>query len=143
MNTDDIINTFKDKLGEQPSLESVEGERESTLKKVFTSKTLANLKDRIVVAYQILSDASRGRRKVPASKIALLASGLAYLALPLDLVCDTIPVAGLVDDGIVLAWIFTRCADLFFNETKAQPASAACRGADGSATSDCPRDKPS
>ena len=142
MNTDDIINTFKDKLRQQPSLESVEGDRESTLKKVFTSKTLANLKDRIIMAYQILSDVSRGRRKVPASKIALLASGLAYLALPLDLVCDTIPVAGLVDDGIVLAWIFTRCADLF-NETKARPASGACRGADGSATNGCPRDKPS
>ena len=50
MNTDDIINTFKDTLGQQPSLESVEGERESTLKKVFTSKALANLKDRIVCA---------------------------------------------------------------------------------------------
>ena len=142
MNIDEIINTYKDKLGKPPSLESVEGERESTLKKVFTSKALANLKDRIVMTYQILSDVSRGRRKVPASKIALLASGLAYLALPLDLVCDTIPVAGLVDDGIVLAWIFTRCADLF-NETKARPASEVCREADGSATSGCPRDKPS
>ena len=142
MNTDEIINTYKDKLGKPPSLESVEGERESTLKKVFTSKALVNLKDRIVMAYRILSDVSRGRRKVPPSKIALLASGLAYLALPLDLVCDAIPVAGLVDDGIVLAWIFTRCADLF-NETKERPASEACREAGGSATSGCPRGRPS
>lgn len=142
MNIDEIINTYKDKLGKPPSLESVEGERESTLKKVFTSKALVNLKDRIVMAYQILSEISRGRRKVPASKITLLASGLAYLALPLDLVCDAIPVAGLVDDGIVLAWIFARCADLF-NETKERPASEACREADGSGTSGCPRGRPS
>ena len=142
MNIDEIINTYKYKLGKPPSLESVEGERESTLKKVFTSKALVNLKDRIVMAYQILSEISRGRRKVPASKITLLASGLAYLALPLDLVCDAIPVAGLVDDGIVLAWIFARCADLF-NETKERPASEACREADGSGTSGCPRGRPS
>ena len=142
MNIDEIINTYKDKLGKPPSLKSVEGERESTLKKVFTSKALVNLKDRIVMAYQILSEISRGRRKVPASKITLLASGLAYLALPLDLVCDAIPVAGLVDDGIVLAWIFARCADLF-NETKERPASEACREADGSGTSGCPRGRPS
>ena len=78
-----------------------------------TTQVLARLKDRIVSAYQILSDVSHGRRKVPTTKVALLAGGLAYLALPLDLVCDAIPVAGLLDDGIVLAWIFSQCADLF------------------------------
>ena len=113
MNPDDIINTYKEKLGEPPSLQTVERERGETLKKVSRAQVLARLKDRIVAAYQILSDVSRGRRKVPASKVALLAGGLAYLALPLDLVCDAIPVAGLFDDGIVLAWIFSQCADLF------------------------------
>ena len=113
MNPDDIINTYKEKLGEPPSLQTVERERGKTLKKVSRAQVLARLKDRIVAAYQILSDVSRGRRKVPASKVALLAGGLAYLALPLDLVCDAIPVAGLLDDGIVLAWIFSQCADLF------------------------------
>ena len=68
---------------------------------------------RIDAAYQILADVSRGRRKVPAAKVALLVSGLAYLALSFDLVCDAIPVAGLLDDGIVLTWIFSQCADLF------------------------------
>ena len=142
MNTDDIINTYKDKLGQPPSLESVEGERDSTLKKVSTSKALDNLKDRIVMAYQVLSDISRGKRKLPASKVALLAGGLAYLALPLDLVCDAIPVAGLVDDGIVLTWIFTQCSDLF-SAPKARPASEACRGTDGSATNGCLQGRPS
>lgn len=113
MSTDDIINTYQEKLGQPPSLAFVEKDRESTLKKVFASKVLADLKDRIVTTYQILADVSHGKRKLPASKVALLAGGLAYLALPLDLVCDAIPVAGLVDDGIVLTWIFTQYADLF------------------------------
>lgn len=113
MNPDDIINAYKEKLGEQPSLERVERERDETLEKVSHAQVLARLKDRIVIAYQILADVSCGRRKVPAAKVALLASGLAYLALPFDLVCDVIPVAGLLDDGIVLAWIFSQCADLF------------------------------
>ena len=115
MNPDDIINGYKEKLGGQPSLGTVEQEREETLKKVFNAQVLAQLKKRIVEAYQILADVSYGRRKVPASKVALLVSGLAYLALPLDLVCDAIPVAGLLDDGIVLTWVFSRCADLFKN----------------------------
>ena len=113
MNTDEIINTYRDKLEHPPSPETVADEREETLKKVFNARVLAKIKDRIVMAYQVLADVSQGKRKLPASKVALLASGLAYLALPLDLVCDAIPVAGLVDDGIVLAWIFSQCADLF------------------------------
>ena len=113
MNPDDIINTYKEKLGEQPSLEKVEREREETLNKVSRAKALARLKDRIIAAYGILADVSRGRRKVPASKVALLVGGLAYLASPFDLVCDVIPVAGLLDDGIVLAWVFAQCSDLF------------------------------
>ena len=120
MDADDIINTYRDKLGGTPSLESIESEREETLKKVFNTKALAQLKDKIVAAYQILHDVVCGKRKVPASKIALLAGGLAYLALPLDIVCDVIPVVGLVDDAIVLTWIFSQCADVF-KSSPAQP----------------------
>jgi uncharacterized membrane protein YkvA (DUF1232 family) len=118
MNLDDIINTYKEKFKQPPSLESVESEREETLKKVSNAQVLARLKDRIVLAYQILADVSRGKRKVPTSKVALLVGGLAYLALPFDLVCDPVPVAGFLDDGIVLAWIFSQCADLLAQGTK-------------------------
>lgn len=113
MKVDDIINKYKEKFTCPPTPESVEGEREETLKKVFDAQVLAKLKDRIVAAYQILADVSCGKRKIPTARVALLAGGLAYLALPLDLVCDAIPVAGLVDDAIVLTWIFAQCADLF------------------------------
>ena len=118
MNPDTIINTYQEKLEQAPSLETLAGEREKTLEKVFNAQVLAKLKGRIVATYQILADVSRGKRKLPASKVALLAGGLAYLALPLDLVCDAIPVAGLVDDGIVLTWIFAQCADLFDGGTE-------------------------
>ena len=116
MSPDDIINNYKEKLGGLPPLGTVEQERDETLKKAANAQVLARLAERIVAAYQILADVSCGRRKVSASKVALLVSGLAYLALPLDLVCDAIPVAGLLDDGIVLTWIFSQCADLFKND---------------------------
>ena len=122
MNPDDIINNYKGKLDQPPSLEQIESERETTLKKAFNAKVLVKLRNRIVAAYQILADVSRGRRRVSASKVALLAGGLAYLALPLDLICDAIPVAGLVDDGIVLRWIFARCADLL-NESQCKSSA--------------------
>lgn len=113
MNQDDIINSYNEKFSQTPSLDIVEKEREETLKKVSNSQVLAGLKDRIVESYHILADVSRGERKMSASKVALLVGGLAYLALPLDIVCDAIPIAGLLDDAVVLSWIFARCADLF------------------------------
>ena len=113
MNPDDIINTYQDKLGDTPSFESIESEREETLRRVVNAKTLSRLRDKIVAAYQILHDVMRGKRTIPASKITLLMSGLAYLALPVDIVCDVIPVVGLADDAIVLTWIFSQCADIF------------------------------
>lgn len=113
MNPDEIINSYQDKLGNSPSLEEIESEREKTLKKAFAAKALAQIREKIVTAYQILSDVMRGERKLSAPKVALLSGGLAYLALPVDIVCDVIPVIGLVDDGIVLTWIFSQCADLF------------------------------
>ncbi|MBR1588501.1 MAG: DUF1232 domain-containing protein [Kiritimatiellae bacterium] len=120
MTTDDIINTYQSKLGQPLAMETVVGEREATLKKVSDAKVLALLKDRIIAAYQVLTDVSRGTRKIPPAKLALLAGGLAYLALPLDIVCDVIPVAGLVDDGIVLTWIFAQCAELFSTDKETQ-----------------------
>ena len=117
MDPDDIINTYKEKLTEEPSLKTVERERDETLKKVSNAQVLVKLKDRIVATYRILADVSHGKRKMPASKVALLVGGLTYLALPFDIVCDAIPVAGFLDDGIVLTWIFSQCADLFAADT--------------------------
>ncbi len=116
MSSDDIINNYREMLGGRSSIGTVEHERDETLKKAANAQVLASLMESIVAAYRILADVSCGRRKVSASKVALLVSGLAYLALPLDLVCDAIPVAGLLDDGIVLTWVFSQCSDLFKDE---------------------------
>ena len=59
MNPDDIINNYKGKLDRPPSLEQIESERETTLKKAFNAKVLVKLRNRIVAAYQILADVSR------------------------------------------------------------------------------------
>jgi len=46
-----------------------------------------------------------GDRRVPWSRKALLAGGIAYLAVPFDLVPDFIPVLGLLDDALVIALV--------------------------------------
>ena len=56
---------------------------------------------------------ARINKGVSKATITLLAGGLAYLAMPIDLVPDFIPVAGWLDDAAVLGWIFARCTDEF------------------------------
>ncbi len=46
-----------------------------------------------------------GDDRVPRTRKLLLLAGLAYLALPFDLVPDVIPVAGQLDDAILVALI--------------------------------------
>ena len=54
--------------------------------------------DCVVLFRRLLSDA-----RVPAGRKAVLAAAIVYLALPFDLVPDFIPVAGQLDDAIVVA----------------------------------------
>ena len=44
--------------------------------------------------------------KVPARMIASLTGALIYLVSPLDLIPDWVPMAGLVDDAAILAFVF-------------------------------------
>ena len=44
--------------------------------------------------------------KVPARLIVSLAGALIYLVSPLDLIPDWVPMAGLVDDAAILAFVF-------------------------------------
>jgi len=44
--------------------------------------------------------------KVPARMIVSLAGALIYLVSPLDLIPDWVPMAGLVDDAAMLAFVF-------------------------------------
>ena len=113
MDIDKIINSYQSFVkGKKP--EDVARSKDETMKKVANTSVLAGLLDNIRTAYDMVSDFVTGRYKgVSKSTIMLLAGGLAYLALPIDLVPDFIPVAGWMDDAAVLGWIFTRCADEF------------------------------
>ena len=115
MDIDKIINSYQSKVGvEDAKPEKVAQAKGDTLKKVKDVSVLAGLLDNIRTAYDLVSDFVTGKYKgVSKSTIALIAGGLAYLALPIDLVPDFIPVAGWMDDAAVLGWIFARCADEF------------------------------
>ena len=115
MDIDKIINLYQTKVNaEDARPEKVAQAKDDTLNKVKDVSALAGLIDSIRTAYDMVSDSVTGKYKgVSKGTIALLAGGLAYLALPVDLVPDFIPVAGWLDDAAVLGWIFARCADEF------------------------------
>ena len=115
MDIDKIINSYQSKVNAADAApEKVAQEKDKTLDKIKNASALSGLFDNIRTAYDMVSDSVTGKYKgVAKSTLALLAGGLAYLALSLDLVPDFIPVAGWVDDAAVLAWIFKRCADEF------------------------------
>ena len=115
MDIDKIINSYQSKVSvEDRKPEKVAQEKDATLKNVEKVAALAGMLENIRTAYDMVSDSVTGKYKgVSKATLALLAGGLAYLALPLDLVPDFIPVAGWLDDAAVLGWIFMRCADEF------------------------------
>ena len=115
MDIDKIINSYHLKVNaEDAKPENVAQAKDDTLNKVKNVSVLMGLLDNIRTAYDMVSDSVTGKYKgVSKSTIALLAGGLAYLAMPVDLVPDFIPVAGWMDDAAVLGWIFARCADEF------------------------------
>jgi uncharacterized membrane protein YkvA (DUF1232 family) len=59
--------------------------------------------DCVVLFRRLLAD-----RRVPRRSKLLLGACLGYLALPIDLVPDFIPVAGQLDDAIVVALVLRR-----------------------------------
>ena len=105
MDIDKIINSYQSKVNAADAApEKVAQEKDKTLDKIKNASALSGLFDNIRTAYDMVSDSVTGKYKgVAKSTLALLAGGLAYLALPLDLVPDFIPVAGWVDDAAVLA----------------------------------------
>ena len=113
MDIDKIINSYQAHVKDAKP-EDVAEKKDATLKKIENVSALAGLLGNIRTAYDMVSDTVTGKYKgVSKSALAFLAGGLAYLALPVDLVPDFIPVAGWMDDAAVLGWVFTRCADEF------------------------------
>ena len=113
MDIDKIISSYQAHVKDAKP-EDVAEKKDATLKKIENVSALAGLLGNIRTAYDMVSDTvTRKYKGVSKSALAFLAGGLAYLALPVDLVPDFIPVAGWMDDAAVLGWIFTRCADEF------------------------------
>ena len=113
MDIDKIINSYQAHVKDAKP-EEVAEKKDDTLKKIEHVSALAELLDNIRTAYDMISDTVTGKYKgLSKTTIALLVGGLAYLALPIDLVPDFIPVVGWMDDAAVLGWIFTRCSDEF------------------------------
>ena len=123
MDIDKIINSYQPFVkGKKP--EDVAQSKDETMKKIANTSVLAGLLENIRMSYDMVSDSVTGKYKgVSKGTLALLAGGLSYLALPLDLVPDFIPVAGWMDDAALLGWIFARCADEFkkYSGTKNPP----------------------
>lgn len=68
------------------------------------AKALARfIPDCVVLVKRLLAD-----ERVPRRRRFLLVALAGYLALPFDLVPDFIPVAGQLDDAIVVAWVLRR-----------------------------------
>lgn len=109
MNNDEIINRYKSVVGDADP-QKVAGQKASVLGRIGGTSVFGNILDTIRLSYDLIADSVAGKYKgVSAATIALLAGGLAYLALPIDLIPDLIPIAGWMDDVAVLTWIFAQC----------------------------------
>jgi len=119
MQPEDVINHYEEKVvGASP--DSVLRDEVQTMSRIEGVASLQKLLPQIRKAYSFVRKCAAGRKKdhVNAS-LTLVVSGLAYLALPNDIVPDFIPAVGWLDDAMVLNWIFNRVAsDLQFREEK-------------------------
>lgn len=115
---EDIINNYRDRV-KDATPESVLGEADATIKKVSGVKVLGGVMDKIMLAYGYVRDVVSGRYdEYSGGAMAVIVGGLAYLALPIDLVPDFIPVVGWFDDVIVLGWVFAQTASELDNYEK-------------------------
>jgi len=77
--------------------------------KTIVEKTgfLSQYWDDIKTSFALIRDWFNGSYdKVPARMVVSLAGALIYLVSPLDLIPDWVPMAGLVDDAAMLAFVF-------------------------------------
>ena len=112
MDTDEIINRYRWVLDGDPSVSNVLKGKDAAMSKLSESEALWGLKDKIAEAFELLADFSSGRPvSVSTTVISMLTGALAYFLMPIDLVPDFIPVAGLLDDAAVLSWVFSQCGD--------------------------------
>ncbi len=70
-------------------------------------KTTAKLNDSLRLFIRIINAyTSKEYTYVPWKTICLLVAGLIYFIYPIDLIPDFIPIAGIIDDVALIAWIY-------------------------------------
>jgi uncharacterized membrane protein YkvA (DUF1232 family) len=68
---------------------------------------LLALRDDLAAAIRMVREFTAGRyRKIPHRTIVVMVAALVYLADPIDLIPDMLPGLGLVDDAVLLGWVF-------------------------------------
>ena len=78
------------------------------LKKISSDKKInAKLNDSLRLFIRIINAyTSKEYPYVPWKTICLLVAGLIYFIYPIDLIPDFIPIAGIIDDVALIAWIY-------------------------------------
>lgn len=111
MDNDTILNGWR-KYVKNAKAEDVVSKLDGLWDWIQKSPQLKDLFDNIKLSYNMIKDTLNGSYTgLSKGNLALLVAALSYLVLPIDLVPDIIPVAGLLDDCVVLGWVFIRVKD--------------------------------
>ncbi len=70
-------------------------------------KSIKDFSEHISLFVRVIESYSSGKYTyVPWKSIALIVAGILYFTYPMDLIPDFIPVAGIIDDVALIAWIY-------------------------------------
>jgi len=121
MQPEDVINHYEEKIS-GVTAQDVLRDEVPTMGRIANAASVKKLMPQIQHCYAYVRDCVSGRC-VDYSKttLRLIVGGLAYLALPNDIVPDFIPTVGLLDDVIVLEWILRQVSvEINHHRTKAE-----------------------
>lgn len=99
----------------EQTLESALSNRDRILRKVINSASLAPFMGQVSTLFNMLKDYVSGDyREVPWWSLGSAATALLYILMPLDALPDFIPIAGFIDDAVVLK----LCLDMIAKDIK-------------------------
>lgn len=85
------------------SLQKTLSNRERILDKVLSNASLAPYLSQVKVLLQLVQDYAKGNyREIPWWSLGAIVTALGYILMPLDSIPDVIPIAGYLDDAVVL-----------------------------------------
>lgn len=94
---------------DESKLQETLSKRQRIIDRVLSTETLAPYIEQVKLLFNMLQDYVKGNyREVPWWSIGSIATALLYILAPLDALPDFIPVAGFLDDAVVLK----LCLDL-------------------------------